>query len=876
MKSNDIRNLFVKYFQQQNHVLVESSSLVPENDPTLLFTNAGMVQFKDVFLGIEKRPYKRSVTVQRAVRAGGKHNDLENVGFTARHHTFFEMLGNFSFGDYFKREAIKFAWEFLTAQNWLNIPPEKLWITVHKNDTDAANIWLNEIKIDPARFSRLGDSDNFWAMGETGPSGYCSEIFYDHGEQFPGGPPGNIEQEGDRYVEIWNLVFMEFNRDQDGNLTKLPNPSIDTGMGLERISAVMQKVHSNYEIDIFAHLIKNIAEIIGTKEPATNSSLRVIADHIRAIAFLIMDGVMPSNEGRGYVLRRIIRRAVLHAHKLGVEKPILYRMIPALVEIMGDAYPTLAMAEKNITAILEQEELQFFSTLEQGLKIFMQEIAKLQTNAKNLSAKSIIPGKIVFKLYDTYGFPPDITANLAKEHNLTLDMKGFDEEMENQRKLSKEASKFGVTSEKLDISGKTEFTGYDELTTTGNITNIFKDNLPVNALSIGECGVIVLNKTPLYAESGGQIGDSGELFSKTGKFFVETTKKQDQVYLHYGRITHGNLSISDQVTAEVAAFTRQATTANHSATHLLQAALRKILGNHYQVIQKGSSVDSQRLRFDFTYFEAINKLQLMDIERLVNQQIRANLPVKTEILSLEKAKESGAMALFGEKYGDMVRVISMGDFSKELCGGTHVKETSTIGFFKIINESSIAAGVRRIEAVTGENALAWFEKCENQLQNIEQLLKASREHLPEKIKQLLEQQGSLEKELTHLKTELAVLKSNDLISQAKEINGIKVLATTLANVDVKTLRSTLDNLKQQLNTAVIVLATIQNNKIQVVVGVTKNCTTKIKANEIMQLLAKEIDGSGGGRDDMAQGGGTNISELENALNSIYKYIGKLM
>lgn len=867
MKSTEIRQQFLDYFRKNNHTIVDSSSLVPADDPTLLFTNAGMVQFKDVFLGNDKRSYNKAVTIQRCLRVSGKHNDLENVGFTARHHTFFEMLGNFSFGDYFKRQAIKYAWEFLTEI--LKIPVEKLWVTVHQDDKEAENIWLNEMKIDAKRFSRCGDKDNFWAMGETGPCGYCSEIFYDHGAEFAGGPPGSENADADRFIEIWNLVFMQFERDQDGKTTPLPNPSIDTGMGLERIAAVMQGVHNNYDTDIFKYLIKAIIKIIDTKQPPTNPSLRVIADHIRAIAFLIADGVLPANVGRGYVLRRIIRRALRHAHKLGVTKPLLYKVVKPLIDIMGDAYPILISAQQLIESTLEQEELQFLITLEQGLKIFEQEITKLKGK--------IIPGKTAFKLYDTFGFPLDLTADIAREHELTIDHDEFEAEMSQQRKLSQAASKFkGSVTEKLEVNGSTEFCGYEKLTDSATILNLFQDGMPVKCLNIGEEGIIVLNRTPFYAESGGQIGDSGEIYTSSAKFLVEDTKKQGAVYLHFGKMVQGKLQSADIITAEVSVLQRNAITANHSATHLLQAALRELLGDRYQITQKGSSVDSKRLRFDFAYNDSINHLQLLDIERIVNQKIHANLKVTTNVMTIDDAKKAGALALFDEKYGETVRVVSMGDFSKELCGGTHVKETSAIGLFKIISESGVAAGVRRIEAITSNNALLWFEESEISLLQIEQLLKTSRNLVVDKVKQLLNTNHFLEKEITNLKTNLASLKSKDLTSEAVEINGVKVLAVILENIDTKTLRTTLDELKQKFDSAVIVLATIISGKIQIVVGVTKNIVDKANANELMQHLAKQIDGSGGGRADMAQGGGTNTDNLTNALESVAVWVKSML
>ncbi|RTZ77203.1 MAG: alanine--tRNA ligase, partial [Gammaproteobacteria bacterium] len=832
--SAEIRQAFLDYFESKGHTIVPSSSLVPANDPTLLFTNAGMVQFKDVFLGKEKRPYTRAASAQRCVRAGGKHNDLENVGYTARHHTFFEMLGNFSFGDYFKREAIEYAWEFLTRT--MGLEPEKLWITVYEEDDEAAEIWLKEIGIDPARFTRIGDkpggkryeSDNFWSMGDTGPCGPCSEIFYDHGPEVEGGPPGTPEEDGDRYIEIWNLVFMQYNRDSQGKMTPLPKPSVDTGMGLERLAAVMQGVHSNYEIDLFRALIRAAAKATGTDD-LENKSLRVIADHIRSCAFLIVDGVTPSNEGRGYVLRRIIRRAIRHGYQLGQKEPFFYRLVDPLIEQMGDAYPELPKARDTVMKVLRLEEERFAETIEQGMKILEEAIEHLEGDT--------IPGELVFKLYDTYGFPADLTADIARERGLHIDEVGFEREMNAQRERARAASQFGVDQQaQVAVEGETDFTGYERLSDEATIIGLFRDGESVDSLKKGEQGMVVLDKTPFYAESGGQVGDRGELsvLGDDGRFQVEDTRKQGgSVFGHIGRVTQGRLRVGDAVLAQVDAANRRAIALNHSATHLLHAALRRVLGDHVQ--QKGSLVEAERLRFDFSHFEPLTREQLNAIERLVNEQIRNNYVVETRIMALEDAKQAGAMALFGEKYDEQVRVLRMGDFSTELCGGTHVKAVGDIGLFKIVSEGGIASGVRRIEAVTGERAVEWVEQAENRLQHIASLVKAGAEDLEEKVQTLVEKSRRQEKEIERLKAKLASAAGSDLASQAVQVGDTRVLAAQLEGADVKTLRDTLDQLKNKLGSAVIVLAAVNDGKVSLVAGVTKDRTDRVKAGDLVKM-----------------------------------------
>jgi alanyl-tRNA synthetase len=869
MKSAEIRSAFLNYFAQHGHEVVASSSLIPGNDPTLLFTNAGMVQFKDVFLGLDKRAYTRATSSQRCVRAGGKHNDLENVGYTARHHTFFEMLGNFSFGDYFKQDAIHFAWEFLTQT--MQLPPEKLWVTVYQDDEEAADIWLKQINVDPARFTRIGDkpggkqyeSDNFWSMGDTGPCGPCTEIFYDHGPNIPGGPPGTPEEDGDRYIEIWNLVFMQYNRDANGVMTPLPKPSVDTGMGLERLAAVMQGVHSNYEIDLFVNLIKAVAEATLCKD-LNNNSLKVIADHIRSCSFLITDGVVPSNEGRGYVLRRIIRRAIRHGHKLGMKQPFFHKLVATLNAEMGEAYPELRKAKDHVSRVLLQEEERFAETLDQGMQILEQAISELKSK--------IIPGDVVFKLYDTYGFPADLTNDVARERGLTLDTEGFDKAMAEQRERARATKSFSVDySHKIDVDTATEFTGYDHLSDPSEVLAIYKDGETAAQLKVGEAGMVILNRTPFYAESGGQVGDSGVLTSKTGQFQVTDTQKQGHdVFGHLGTVAEGVIKQGETVQAQVDSSKRQAIRYNHSATHLMHAALRKVLGEHVQ--QKGSLVQADRLRFDFSHFEPITAEQLKQIEELVNEHIRLNHEVETKLMAQDEAIKSGAMALFGEKYGDVVRVLRMGDFSTELCGGTHVSRTGDIGLFKITQETGTAAGVRRIEAVTGPGALYYIEQEERQLHEIVQLTKGKRDDVSDRVKQLIDRNRQLEKELEQLKGRLASSAGSDLASQAQEINGIKVLAAKLDGADVKTLRDTLDQLKNKLGSAAVVLATVQGDKVSLVAGVTKEQTKQIKAGELVNAVAQQVGGKGGGRPDMAQAGGTNPAALDAALASVADWV----
>jgi len=822
-----------------------------------------MVQFKDVFLGREKRPYHRAVSSQRCVRAGGKHNDLENVGYTARHHTFFEMLGNFSFGDYFKRDAIRFAWEFLTRD--LGLPAARLWVTVFHDDDEAADIWLKEIGVDPARFSRLGESSNFWSMGDTGPCGPCSEIFYDHGPEVWGGPPGSPDEDGDRYIEIWNLVFMQYNRDAAGTLTPLPKPSVDTGMGLERLAAVLQGVHSNYDTDLFRHLIAAAAKATDTDD-LESKSLRVIADHIRSCAFLITDGVMPSNEGRGYVLRRIIRRAIRHGYHLGQRTPFFYGLVDALDDVMGDAYPGLTAAKEQVKRVLRLEEERFAETLEQGMRILDEAIDGL--------AGTEIPGATVFKLYDTYGFPADLTADIARERGLALDMAGFEREMDAQRERARAASHFGAeASVQVGLEGETDFTGYERVVDEATVIALFTGGSSVDRLGPGETGLVVLDRTPFYAESGGQVGDKGLLLSKdrAGRFQVDDTRKQGGAVIgHVGRVETGELHVGDLVEARIDADARRATALNHSATHLMHAALRRVLGTHVQ--QKGSLVAPDRLRFDFTHFEPVTREQIREIERLVNAQVRGNDVVETRIMSLDDAKASGAMALFGEKYGERVRVLRMGDFSTELCGGTHVRAVGDIGFFKIVAEGGVAAGVRRIEAVTGANAVAWVEREDERLQNLAATLKAGRDDVEDKVAQLLERSRRLEKELEQLKAKLASAAGTDLAGSAVEVGGVKVLAARLDSVDAKALRETLDQLKSKLGRAVVVLGAVSGDKVSLVAGVTADCTDRLKAGELVNLVAQRVGGKGGGRADMAQAGGTDPAGLPEALALVEPWV----
>ncbi|ARU57607.1 alanyl-tRNA synthetase [Oleiphilus messinensis] len=862
MKSSEIRQAFLSYFERQGHQIVDSSSLVPADDPTLLFTNAGMNQFKDVFLGKEHRDYRRATTSQKCVRAGGKHNDLENVGYTARHHTFFEMLGNFSFGDYFKRDAIRFAWEFLTEE--LQLPKEKLWVTVYKDDSEAEEIWFNEMGIDQSRFSRLGEKDNFWAMGDTGPCGPCTEIFYDHGPDIAGDPPGGPNDDGDRYIEIWNLVFMQYNRTADGELHALPKPSVDTGMGLERIAAVMQHVHSNYEIDLFQNLL-NAASKLLDGVPTTEKSLRVIADHIRSCSFLIADGVMPSNEGRGFVLRRIIRRAVRHGNKLGAQDNFFHKLVGALVKEMGDAYPELIREQAQIERILLQEEEQFARTLDKGMRLLEQDIAALDGNT--------IPGETIFTLYDTYGFPVDLTNDIARERGLELDYAGYEKAMAAQKEQSRQASKFGVDyNDSIIVEGSTDFTGYEATEGADRVKAVFVEGKPVVAAS-GDEVVVVLERTPFYAESGGQAGDTGYLtWADGGCMRVLDTRKEGSHHLHIGKIEQGQLEEGVEVKASVDASQRTATALNHSATHLLHAALRRVLGEH--VSQKGSLVDPDKLRFDFSHYEAVTPAQLAEIEAMVNEQVRKNTPVQTELTDMESAKEKGAMALFGEKYGDTVRVLTMGEerFSVELCGGTHVQRTGDIGSFVIVSEGGISAGVRRIEAITGEKAELWHKQSDTIVAELGSLVKAGRDVVVEKVKALSERNRQLEKEIEQLKSKLAASAGADLISQAKDVAGIKVLAAELPGADRKTLLETADQLKNKLGSAVVLLATVENDKVVLVAGVTKDITGQYKAGELMKDAAQKLGGKGGGRPDMAQGGGTDVASLPEVLAGVADWV----
>jgi alanyl-tRNA synthetase len=858
--SADIRQAFLDFFAERDHRVVASSSLVPGNDPTLLFTNAGMVQFKDVFLGAEQRDYQRATSSQRCVRAGGKHNDLENVGYTARHHTFFEMLGNFSFGDYFKRDAIKLAWTFLTEV--LGLPEERLWITVHTSDDEAEKIWLEEMGVSAERFSRL-DEDNFWQMGDTGPCGPSSEIFYDHGADVPGGPPGSDDDDLDRYIEIWNLVFMQYERDSSGQMTPLPKPSIDTGMGLERIAAIMQGVHSNYEIDLFQHLIKAAALATGCAD-LEHKSLRVIADHIRSSSFLIVDGVLPSNEGRGYVLRRIIRRALRHGHKLGMTGIFFNTLVAPLVEQMGAAYPELAAKQTVVEKALLAEEEQFSKTLDKGMGVLTAALA-------DLSGK-VIPGEVVFKLYDTYGFPLDLTNDIAREQGYELDLAGYESCMEAQKTRARAASRFGVDhTAQLDIAGETEFVGYQHLKASAKITGMFREGTALETLNVGEEAMLVLDSTAFYAESGGQAGDSGELLTAAGRFAVNDCQKQGDNHIHLGRLVEGEIRVGEAVTAQVNIDKRQATAVNHSATHLLHAALREVLGEH--VVQKGSLVDAERLRFDFANPQAMTADEIKAVEAIVNRQIRQNSAVQTELMSMDEAQNSGAMALFGEKYGDSVRVLTMGDgFSVELCGGTHAQRTGDIGLFHITSESGVAAGVRRVEAVAGAPALSWFGELEQTLDKVSSTLKAGRATVLDKAATLVETNRALNKELEALKVKLASASGGDLLDEATMIAGVAVLAKKIDGADAKTLRDMLDQLRSRMDKGVILLAAESDGKIALSAGVTKNLTADIKAGALMQFVAPQIGGKGGGRPDMAQGGGTDSAALPAALDSVFSWV----
>lgn len=862
LSSAEIRSAFLTYFEKRGHQIVPSSSLVPGNDPTLLFTNAGMVQFKNVFLGEEKRSYTMATSSQRCVRAGGKHNDLENVGYTARHHTFFEMLGNFSFGEYFKRDAIKYAWDFLVEE--LGIPAEKLWVTVFDEDTEAADIWLNEVGVDADRLSRIGAKDNFWSMGETGPCGPCSEIFYDHGEQVTGGPPGTPEEDGDRYVEIWNLVFMQYDRNDKGELTPLPKPSVDTGMGLERVAAVLQGVHNNYDIELFKSLIKNAATLTGTKD-TSHTSLRVLVDHIRSCAFLIVDGVQPSNEGRGYVLRRIIRRAIRHGYKLDMKDVFFHKLVQPLVEQMGSAYPELTEKADMVSNILLKEEQRFAETLEQGMKL-------LQDGTQSLKDK-LITGETAFKLYDTYGFPVDLTADYARENGLTVDFDGFEKAMDAQRERARSASSFSADGPDLPhLTQATEFIGYETLQAESKLEAIYKNGEQSSTICEGESGYLVLDKTPFYAESGGQAGDHGQITTSTAIFDVIDVQKKADAYFHIGQVSKGEFKSEQVVRAVVDKNNRQATASNHSATHLLHAALRKVLGEH--VTQKGSLVEASRLRFDFSHFEPITAAQLQEIERLVNAQIRFNEEVQTQVTDQETAIANGAMALFGEKYGDKVRVLKMGEFSTELCGGTHVNRVGDIGLIKILSETGIASGVRRIEAIAGEGALSWVEQGDELLQKIAKVVKGNRESTLEKVVQIQDKNKALEKELEQLKGQLATAASGDLQNQAVQIDGLNVLAANIEGADNKTLRDLVDQLKDKLGNAAVVLSTTQGEKITLIAGVSKNQTDRIKAGELVNSVALQVGGKGGGRADMAQAGGNDLAALEGALKSVPTWVEK--
>lgn len=863
MKSAEIREAFLRFFEEQGHTRVASSSLIPGNDPTLLFTNAGMNQFKDCFLGQEKRAYTRAASSQKCVRAGGKHNDLENVGYTARHHTFFEMLGNFSFGDYFKRDAITYAWTFLTSPQWLNLPQEKLWVTVYASDDEAYDIWTKEIGVPAERMVRIGDnkgapyaSDNFWTMGDTGPCGPCTEIFFDHGADIWGGPPGSPEEDGDRYIEIWNNVFMQFNRTADGVLHPLPAPSVDTGMGLERISAVMQHVHSNYEIDLFQNLLVAAAQAIGCSNDG-QPSLKVVADHIRSCGFLIADGVLPSNEGRGYVLRRIIRRACRHGNKLGAKGSFFYQIVAALVAEMGQAFPELSSQQAHIERVLKSEEEQFAKTLEQGLRILEQDLAQLQGTT--------VPGDVVFKLYDTYGFPMDLTADIARERELTIDEAGFEREMEAQRERARSASAFGMDYNSLvKVDVATEFLGYQATMAQAKVVALYKDGQAVEQLHEGDEGVVVLDRTPFYAESGGQIGDAGYLQAADVRFDVRDTTKTAGAFLHHGVVATGALRVGAEVEAQVDAEVQHATSLNHSATHLLHAALRQVLGDHVQ--QKGSLVDSQRLRFDFSHFEAVKPEQLKALEDIVNREVRKNSEVQTEETDIETAKRKGAMALFGEKYGDSVRVLSMGgDFSVELCGGIHAKRTGDISLFKIISEGGVASGVRRIEAITGAAALAYLNAAEEQVKEAAQLVKGNRDNLIDKLAAVLERNRQLEKQLEQLQAKAASAAGDDLSNAAVEVKGAKVLAARLDGQDGKALLALVDQLKNKLGHAVILLGSEHEGKVVLVAGVTKDLSGQLKAGDLMKQAAAAVGGKGGGRPDMAQGGGVDVAALDSAL-----------
>ncbi|EPY7065368.1 alanine--tRNA ligase [Klebsiella pneumoniae] len=865
----EIRQAFLDFFHSKGHQVVASSSLVPHNDPTLLFTNAGMNQFKDVFLGLDKRNYSRATTAQRCVRAGGKHNDLENVGYTARHHTFFEMLGNFSFGDYFKQDAIKYAWELLTGENWFALPKEKLWVTVYETDDEAFDIWANEVGVPRERIIRIGDnkgapfaSDNFWQMGDTGPCGPCTEIFFDHGDHIWGGPPGSPEEDGDRYIEIWNIVFMQFNRQADGTMEPLPKPSVDTGMGLERIAAVLQHVNSNYDIDLFRDLIASVAKVTGATD-LTNKSLRVIADHIRSCAFLVADGVIPSNENRGYVLRRIIRRAIRHGNMLGAKDTFFWKLVAPLIDVMGSAGDELKQQQAQVEQVLKTEEEQFDRTLERGLALLDEELSKLKGDT--------LDGETAFRLYDTYGFPVDLTADVCRERNIKVDEAGFEAAMEEQRRRARESSGFGADyNAMIRVDGASEFKGYDHLELNGKVTALFIDGKAVDSVSAGQEAVVILDQTPFYAESGGQVGDKGELKGAGFSFAVSDTQKYGQAIGHIGKVASGSLKVGDAVQADVDEARRQRIRLNHSATHLMHAALRQVLGTH--VAQKGSLVNDKALRFDFSHFEAMKPEEIRAVEDLVNAQIRRNLAIETNIMDIDAARASGAMALFGEKYDDRVRVLRMGDFSTELCGGTHAARTGDIGLFRITSESGTAAGVRRIEAVTGEGAMAILHAQSDQLNDIAQLLKGDSHNLGEKVRAALERTRQLEKELQQLKEQAAAQESANLSSKAEEINGVKLLVSELTGVEPKMLRSMVDDLKNQLGSTIVVLATVADGKVSLIAGVSKDVTDRVKAGELVGMVAQQVGGKGGGRPDMAQAGGTDASALPAALASVKGWV----
>lgn len=865
----EIRQAFLDFFHSKGHQVVASSSLVPNNDPTLLFTNAGMNQFKDVFLGLDKRNYSRATTSQRCVRAGGKHNDLENVGYTARHHTFFEMLGNFSFGDYFKHDVIQFAWELLTGENWFALPKERLWVTVYETDDEAYEIWEKEVGIPRERIIRIGDnkgapyaSDNFWQMGDTGPCGPCTEIFYDHGDHIWGGPPGSPEEDGDRYIEIWNIVFMQFNRQADGTMEPLPKPSVDTGMGLERIAAVLQHVNSNYDIDLFRTLIEAVAKVTGATDLG-NKSLRVIADHIRSCAFLVADGVLPSNENRGYVLRRIIRRAVRHGNMLGAKETFFYKLVGPLIEVMGSAGEELKRQQAQVEQVLKTEEEQFARTLERGLALLDEELAKLQGDT--------LDGETAFRLYDTYGFPVDLTADVCRERNIKVDEAGFEAAMEEQRRRAREASGFGADyNAMIRVDSASEFKGYDHLELNGKVTALFVDGKAVEAINAGQEAVVVLDQTPFYAESGGQVGDKGELKGAGFTFAVDDTQKYGQAIGHLGKLSAGALKVGDAVQADVDEARRARIRLNHSATHLMHAALRQVLGTH--VAQKGSLVSDKVLRFDFSHNEAMKPSEIREVEDLVNAQIRRNLPIETNIMDLDAAKAKGAMALFGEKYDERVRVLSMGDFSTELCGGTHASRTGDIGLFRIISESGTAAGIRRIEAVTGEGAMATVHAQSDRLNDIAHLLKGDSQNLGDKVRAVLERTRQLEKELQQLKDQAAAQESANLSSKAVDLNGVKLLVSELAGIEPKMLRTMVDDLKNQLGSTVIVLATVVEGKVSLIAGVSKDVTDRVKAGELIGMVAQQVGGKGGGRPDMAQAGGTDAAALPAALASVQGWV----